>query len=255
MTKPPFELQITNFSGPFEVLLDLISKRELDLTTLALAEVTDEFIGHTRKLGDQFAYDLGAITEFLVIAATLLQLKAARLLPSTEPEDPEALALLEARDVLFAKLLQYRAYRAVAARFAELMADSNRRFPAAPAAVEEELRAARVKPASIGVDLSAFAKIAAEALAPKPVPEVGTGHMHTKPVSVAEQAELLFGQLGGRAPGQWWDFAELVAAILGSREMWVARFLAVLRLHGESKIELEQDEPLAPLRLRAVTAA
>ncbi|MGL6234401.1 MAG: segregation and condensation protein A [Segniliparus sp.] len=287
MTKPSFELTISNFSGPFELLLDLISKRELDLTTLALAEVTDEFIAHTRKLGDRFAAaqgprrnswlpgedqtiaadmaggpripmgtgDLGAITEFLVIAATLLQLKATRLLPSSEPEDPEALALLEARDVLFAKLLQYRAYRAVAARFAELMADSERRFPAAPAAVEEEARAAKAKPASIGVDLLSFAKIAAEALAPKPVPEVATGHMHTKPVSVAEQAMLLFGLIGGREPSQWWDFTELVAEILGSRELWVARFLAVLRLHGEAKIEFEQDEPLAPLRLRAVAAA
>ncbi|ADG97765.1 chromosome segregation and condensation protein ScpA [Segniliparus rotundus DSM 44985] len=282
--KPSFELTISNFSGPFELLLDLISKRELDLTTLALAEVTDEFIAHTRKLGAQFAAeqgrhrphdedgasvasaagepkhsmatgDLGAVTEFLVIAATLLQLKAARLVPSGEPEDPEALALLEARDVLFAKLLQYRAYRAVSARFAEFMADSDRRFPAAPATVDEELRSAKARPASIGVGLAAFAKIAAEALAPKPVPEVATGHMHAKPVSVAEQAELLLGLLGGRSPGQWWDFTELVAQILGNKEMWVARFLAVLRLHGESKIEFEQQAPLAPLRLRAVAAA
>jgi segregation and condensation protein A len=285
--KPSFELTISNFSGPFELLLDLISKRELDLTTLALAEVTDEFIAHTRKLGARFADgqgprrnlqphdeddasagnavgeskssmetgDLGAVTEFLVIAATLLQLKAARLVPSGEPEDPEALALLEVRDVLFAKLLQYRAYRAVSARFAELMSASDRRFPAAPAMAEEELRSAKARPASIGVDLAAFATIAAEALAPKPVPEVATGHMHTKPVSVAEQAELLFGLLSGREPGQWWDFTELVAEILGSKEVWVARFLAVLRLHGESKIECEQQAPLAPLRLRAVAAA
>lgn len=274
MTRASFELAISNFSGPFELLLDLISKRELDLTTLALAEVTDEFIAHTRALGDQFADDLGAVTEFLVIAATLLQLKASRLLPSPEPEDPEELALLEARDVLFAKLLQYRAYRAAAERFVELMADSNRRFPSEPVAVAEAARAPKAKPASIGVDVRAFARIAADALAPKPVPEVSTGHMHTKPVSVAEQAALLFellrsaaaaDELGGREPGQWRDFAELAAGLLGSaaatggragsREMWVARFLAVLRLHGEAKIEVEQDAPLAPLRLRAVAAA
>ncbi|MEO9140062.1 MAG: ScpA family protein, partial [Jatrophihabitans sp.] len=112
-----FRVRLDNFEGPFDLLLNLISRRQLDVTEVSLSQVTDEFIAY---LGAMDTYDLGKATEFLVVAATLLDLKAARLLPAAEVEDEEDLALLEARDLLFARLLQYRAYKLAAAHLQEL---------------------------------------------------------------------------------------------------------------------------------------
>src|SRR5690625_6075119 len=110
-----FEVNLEVFSGPFDLLLSLISKHRLDITEVALAQVTDEFISFVADRD----WPLEESSEFLVIAATLLDLKAARLLPAGEIEDPEDLARLEARDLLFARLLQYRAFREVADQFHE----------------------------------------------------------------------------------------------------------------------------------------
>ena len=114
-----FEVHLDVFEGPFDLLLGLISKHKLDITEVALSQVTDEFIAYIRALAD--GWDLDQASYFLLVAATLLDLKAARLLPSGEVEDEEDLALLEARDLLFARLLQYRAYKEVAAVFAGRM--------------------------------------------------------------------------------------------------------------------------------------
>ena len=116
------------FEGPFDLLLGLIAKHKLDVTEIALSKVTDEFIAHIKAQRESGQQWLGQATEFLVVAATLLDLKAARLLPSGEVEDEEDLALLEARDLLFARLLQYRAYKQVAAVFAGRMADEAGRY-------------------------------------------------------------------------------------------------------------------------------
>ena len=127
-TRPTtFEVHLGVFEGPFDLLLGLISKHKLDVTEVALSQVTDEFLAHIRAYGGE--WDLGQATEFLVVAATLLDLKAARLLPSGEVEDEEDLALLEARDLLFARLLQYRAYKEAAAVLAGRLSDESRRFP------------------------------------------------------------------------------------------------------------------------------
>src|SRR6202161_2797894 len=122
-----FQVHLDVFEGPFDLLLGLISKHKLDITEIALSQVTDEFIGYIRALAD--GWDLDQASYFLVVAATLLDLKAARLLPAGEVEDEEDLALLEARDLLFARLLQYRAYKAGAAVLAAQMAAANRIFP------------------------------------------------------------------------------------------------------------------------------
>src|SRR3954469_12790740 len=122
-----FEVHLDVFEGPFDLLLGLIAKHQLDVTEVALAKVTDDFIAHIRAAGSE--WDLGQASEFLLVAATLLDLKAARLLPTAEVEDEEDLALLEARDLLFARLLQYRAYKEVAAHFGGLLAQESRRFP------------------------------------------------------------------------------------------------------------------------------
>ena len=120
-----FRVRLLNFEGPFDLLLSLISQHRLDVTEVALHTVTDDFISFTKSLGADVGLD--QTTEFLVVAATLLDLKAARLLPSGDVEDAEDLALLEVRDLLFARLLQYRAYKQVALLFGELEAAALRR--------------------------------------------------------------------------------------------------------------------------------
>ena len=186
------------FEGPFDLLLALISKHKLDITEIALSSVTDEFIAHIRALAD--AWDLDQASYFLVVAATLLDLKAARLLPAGEVDDEEDLALLEARDLLFARLLQYRAYKEVAAVLAGKMAAQGRRFPRR---VPMEPRFA--EPAARGAARASgpaeFAAIAARTLAPRRPPVVSTAHLHIPRTSVREQAEILAVRLREPAPG------------------------------------------------------
>jgi segregation and condensation protein A len=227
------------FEGPFDLLLALISKHKLDITEVALSQVTDEFIGYIRALAD--GWDLDQASYFLVVAATLLDLKAARLLPAGEVEDEEDLALLEARDLLFARLLQYRAYKEVAAVFAGRMAAAARRFPRR---VPLEPRFASLLPeVLLGLGPAEFARIAAITLAPKPPPVVSTEHIHTPRTSVREQAQILAGKLRrlGRA-----TFRSLTSDAAGMFEV-VARFLALLDLYREDVVSFEQVAPLGEL--------
>ncbi|AVM00875.1 segregation/condensation protein A [Gordonia iterans] len=238
-----FEVKLTNFTGPFDLLLNLISQHRLDVTEVALHTVTDDFIAYTKALGS--GADLEQTTEFLVIAATLLDLKAARLLPSGEVDDPEDLALLEARDLLFARLLQYRAYKQVAALFAELEAAALQRYPRA---VSLEDRYADLLPeVNLGVDAARFAEIAAAAMVPKPKPTVGLDHLHGSPVSVPEQAKRI-GVLLKAARGRSLSFSELVADCTNGIEV-VASFLGLLELYRERAVRFEQEEALAELRV------
>src|SRR6266851_3078511 len=179
-----FEVHLDVFEGPFDLLLALISKHKLDITEIALSSVTDEFIVHIRALAD--GWDLDQARYFLVVAATLLDLKAARLLPAGEVDDEEDLALLEARDLLFARLLQYRAYKEAAAVLASQMTIQGRRFARR---VPMEPRFAELLPeVLLGLGPAEFAAIAARTLAPRPAPVVPTGHIHVPRASVAEQA-------------------------------------------------------------------
>ena len=169
-----FHVRLSNFEGPFDLLLQLIFAHRLDVTEVALHQVTDEFIAYTKAVGAQL--ELDETTAFLVVAATLLDLKAARLLPAGEVDDAEDLALLEVRDLLFARLLQYRAYKHVAEMFAELEAAALRSYPRA---VSLEDRFADLLPeVMLGVDAESFAQIAAIALTPRPIPTVATEHLH-----------------------------------------------------------------------------
>src|SRR5487761_600607 len=179
-----FEVHLDVFEGPFDLLLALISKHKLDITEVALSQVTDEFIGYIRALAD--GWDLDQASYFLVVAATLLDLKAARLLPAGEVEDEEDLALLEARDLLFARLLQYRAYKEVAATFAGRMAVQARRFTRR---VPMEPRFAELLPeVLLGLGPVEFAAIAARALTPREPPRVPTDHIHSPVITVRDQA-------------------------------------------------------------------
>ncbi|MDP9417642.1 MAG: segregation/condensation protein A [Actinomycetota bacterium] len=236
-----FEVRLDVFEGPFDLLLGLIAKHKLDVTEVALSKVTDDFIAYIRGRPE---WDLGQATEFLVVAATLVDLKAARLLPSGEIEDEEDLALLEARDLLFARLLQYRAYKEVAGIFAGRMAEAGRRYPRA---VSLEPRLANLLPeVLIGLGPAEFAALAARALAPRPVPTVGIEHIHAPQVSVREQAALLVDRL--RDAGST-TFRALTRDG-GSTLVVVARFLALLELFREGVVAFEQVSPLGELHIR-----
>lgn len=239
-----FTVRLANFEGPFDLLLQLISKHELDVTQVALHQVTDEFIAHTRALGEKA--ELDEITQFLVIAATLLDLKAARLLPAAEVEDAEDLALLEARDLLFARLLQYRAYKQVAALFAELEASARRRYPRSVAL--EDRYAALLPEVMLGVDPARFAEIAAAVFRPKPPPTVSLAHLHAVHVSVREHVALLRARLADSGSA---TFRELVADCGHTLEV-VARFLALLELYREAVLAFDQVDALAELHVRWV---
>jgi segregation and condensation protein A len=239
-----FQVRLSNFEGPFDLLLQLIFAHRLDVTEVALHQVTDEFIAYTKAIGPQL--ELDETTAFLVIAATLLDLKAARLLPAGEIHDEEDLALLEVRDLLFARLLQYRAFKHVAEMFAELEAAALRSYPRA---VSLEDRYEDLLPeVMLGVDARLFAEIAATAFTPRPVPTVATEHLHELMVSVPEQAEQLLADLQRRGPGQWATFSELVA---DCREpiLIVGRFLALLELYRARAVAFDQSEPLGVLQI------
>jgi segregation and condensation protein A len=237
-----FSVHLDNFEGPFDLLLGLISKHKLDVTEIAIAQVTDDFIAYIRAGGASF--DLGEASEFLLVAATLLDLKAARLLPAAEVEDDEDLALLEARDLLFARLLQYRAFKEVAATFAARLGDEARRFPRA---VPVEPRFAQLLPELvIGIPPEAFAMIAARALTPKVAPQVKLDHLHAPAVSVREQAALIVDRLRRVRAS---SFRALIADA-SSTVVVVARFLALLELFRESAVVFDQVTPLGELTIR-----
>ncbi|WP_404387018.1 segregation and condensation protein A [Humibacillus xanthopallidus] len=241
----PFEVHLDVFSGPFDLLLGLISKHKLDITEVALAQVTDEFISHIKAAqATEDDWDLGQASEFLLVAATLLDLKAARLLPSFSPQDDEDLALIEARDLLFARLLQYRAYKQIASSFRERMATAGRITPR-QAGMEPEF-ASLLPELVIAVTPEQFAMIAARAMTPKVPPTVGLEHLHAPQVSVREQAAIIVERL--RTRGQV-SFRSLVADA-DSTLVIVARFLALLELFKESVIAFEQAEALGELDIR-----
>ena len=239
-----FRVRLNNFEGPFDLLLQLIFAKRLDVTEVALHEVTDEFIAYTREIGP--ALELDETTAFLVIAATLLDLKAARLLPAGEVDDAEDLALLEVRDLLFARLLQYRAYKHVAEMFAELEAAALRSYPRSVAL--EERYAELLPEVMIGVDAQSFAEIAAAAFTPRPVPTVGTDHLHSARVSVPEQAERLLAILEQRGEGRWASFSDLVADCSEPIQI-VGRFLALLELYRSRAVAFDQPEALGVLHI------
>ena len=240
----PFEVHLDVFDGPFDLLLGLISKHRLDITQIALAQVTDEFIAHIRAR--QGGWDLSQASEFLLIGATLLDLKAARLLPQGAVEDDEDLALIEARDLLFARLLQYRAYKQVAALFAELEAAALRRYPA-DVGLEDKFTDL-LPEVRIGATPAQFADIAAGAMRPRTAPTINVDHLHSPKVSVPEQAQRIMEILARLDAGATASFADLVAECTAPIEI-VARFLALLELYRQKSVGFEQGAALEELRV------
>ncbi|WP_432126378.1 segregation and condensation protein A [Streptomyces sp. bgisy082] len=234
-----FTVRLSNFEGPFDLLLQLITKHKLDVTEVALSRVTDEFMAHLRALGPDG--DLDQTTEFLVVAATLLDLKTARLLPAAEVEDEADLALLEARDLLFARLLQYRAYKRVAAVFEERWENEGRRHPRT---VGLEPHHAELLPeVIISIGAEGFAKLAVKAMQPRAEPQVYVEHIHAPLVSVREQAAVVAALLRERGTAA---FRELIEDA-GDTLTVVARFLALLELYRERAVALDQETALGDL--------
>ncbi|MFE9302814.1 segregation and condensation protein A [Streptomyces sp. NPDC006856] len=235
-----FTVRLVNFEGPFDLLLQLISKHKLDVTEVALSKVTDEFMAYIRAMGPDG--DLDQTTEFLVVAATLLDLKAARLLPAAEVEDEADLALLEARDLLFARLLQYRAYKQIAEIFQGRLTSEARRHPRTVGL--EDQYAELLPEVVISIGPEGFAKLAVKAMQPKPKPQVYVDHIHAPLVSVREQAGLVVERL--RAAGEAVSFRTLTEDAPDTLTV-VARFLALLELYREKAVTLDQDEALGDL--------
>jgi segregation and condensation protein A len=240
-TRGSFDVHLTNFDGPFDLLLQLIGRRQLDITEVALSQVTDDFIAHLKAAGS--SWDLDQTTEFVVVAATLLDLKAARLIPSGEVEDPEDLALLEARDLLFARLLAYRAFKQVAAWLERTLAEQSRR---APRTAGLEPQFTRLLPeVELSITPQAFAALAARAMTPKPAEVLSLAHLHAPAVSVTEQAGLLVDRLRRQRVATF-------RALTGDadRLTTVARFLALLELFREGAVAFEQVTALGELTVR-----
>lgn len=244
---PGFSVRLDNFEGPFDLLLQLISRHKMDVTEVALSAVTDEYIAHITAM--EGAWKLDEATEFLVVAATLLDLKAARLLPSGEIDDEEDLALLEARDLLFARLLQYKAYKEIAATFQEWIEVESHRFPRL-VALDPKL-AALLPEVLIGVGVERFALLATRALTPKTPPVFSISHLHSPAVSVREEAQRVIAHL--RRVGTA-TFRALVADAEHTLIV-VARFLSLLELYKEGVLHFEQVTPLGDLQIRWVGSA
>jgi segregation and condensation protein A len=237
-----FHLHLDNFDGPFDLLLQLISRHKLDITEVALSQVTDEFIAHIKAAGS--AWDLDQTSQFVVVAATLLDLKAARLIPSGEVEDPEDLALLEARDLLFARLLQYRAFQRVASYIAGTLEAQGRRYPRD---VGIEPRFARLLPeVTISISPARFATLATKAMTPKQASVLSLAHMHAPAVSVREQATVVVDRLRQQGTMTFRALTSDSSSMLTT----VARFLALLELFRDGAVAFQQLTPLGELTVR-----
>lgn len=240
-----FSVHLSNFDGPFDLLLQLISRHKMDVTEVALSIVTDEFISFIRALeASGQGWELDQATEFLVVAATLLDLKAARLLPSGEVEDEEDLALLEARDLLFARLLQYRAFKEIAATFSERIMAADKSFPRVTAL--DPALAALLPEVLIGVGAQRFAAIAERVLTPKQSPLVAVEHLHTPLVSVMEESRLVVEAL---RRSNSLSFRSLISDA-DSTLVVVARFLALLDLYRQGVLRFDQVIALGELHIK-----
>ena len=238
---PGFELNLSNFHGPFDLLLSLISKHELDITEISLSRVTDEFISYLRGLNS--VDELDRASQFLVVAATLLDMKIVSLLPQGELVDSEDVALLEARDLLFARLLQYRAFKQVAAFFGESFETEASRH-VRQVRMEEKYRQ-RTPELVWTLSADDFAALAALAMTPRELPTVGLEHLHAPLVSIREQAAAVVALL--RARGTM-TFRELIVGV-AEKGVVVARFLAILELYRNASLAFDQVEPLGELTL------
>jgi segregation and condensation protein A len=219
------------FEGPFDLLLHLIARQQVDIWQVSLSGITEDYLAEVRRMHE---LNLEVATEFLVVAATLLELKAARLLPSPDGGPDEIEAALEERDLLFARLLQYRAYKQVAELFGARML---KQLAYVPRRVGADDLLVHVAPNLLtGVQPADLARLAAAAFTPAPVPEVSTEHIAPVRLTVSEAVLELAGRLRLSGPVA---FESLLGHPAPTIEV-VINFLALLELYKRSLIELEQ---------------
>jgi segregation and condensation protein A len=236
-----FSLSIGNFEGPFDLLLSLISKHQLDITSISLSQVTQDFIAYVRELED--ADQLEEASEFLVVAATLLDIKIAELLPKGEVVDAEDVALLEARDLLFARLLQYRAFKDISSWFQTAITLEARRVYRS-VRLDDKFRTQQPELVWT-VSLEDFARLAEETMTPREIPMVGLTHLHAPRISIREQAAEVVAMLRAATT---LSFRELISSVR-DRAILVARFLSILELYRLGAVSFEQSESLGPLQI------
>ena len=241
-TSSAFAVRLDNFEGPFDLLLSLIAKHKLDITEVALSQVTDEFIAFIKAAGPE--WDLEQTSSFLLVAATLLDLKAARLLPQGDVEDEDDLAMLEARDLLFARLMQYKAFKQVAGVLEQRMSEEVKRFPRAVGL--EERFATLLPEVLIGLGLDELSALAHQALQPKPIHELSLAHIHAPAVSVREQAAMMVARLRRQGTMTFRALARDSPDTLTT----VARFLGLLELFREGAVSFDQVTPMGELTVR-----
>lgn len=236
-----FALTLSNFEGPFDLLLSLISKHEMDITEVSLSRVTDEFIQYVKQLDEH--QEMEQVSEFLVIAATLLDLKIVSLLPKGELVDAEDVALLEARDLLFARLLQYKAFKEVSSWFSTRIEIEAKRL-AREVPIENRFRESTPELVWT-MTLEEFHALSQDVFTPLEIPGIGLTHLHAPAISIREQATAVILRL--RKAGSL-TFFDLIRGE-SDRAVVVARFLAVLELYRLSAIAMKQDGPLADLEI------
>ena len=228
------------FEGPFDLLLHLIARQRVDIWQVSLSRITEDYLAEVRRMRQ---LNLEVATEFLVVAATLLELKAARLLPAPDADPDEAETALEERDLLFARLLQYRAYKQAAELFGERMAAQAAYFPRRVGA-EDVLRG--IAPDLLtGVDPAELARLAAAVFTPSPPPELRTSHIAPPKLSVSEAVARLARRLSHRGPT---SFQDLVGD--GTPIEVVLGFLAVLELYKRALVDLEQAAVFGDIAVR-----
>lgn len=240
MPASTYQVSLSSFEGPFDLLLHLIARHRVDVHAIPIGEITDEYLAVLRVAD---TVDLEVATEFLVVAATLVELKAARLLPDTDDPDLDELAL-ETRDLLYARLLEYRTFKRAAAWLDERIEAGVGSWPRL-AALEE--RFARLRPeVTVPVDAPGLAALAARAFANAPPPEPDLSHVQPVRMTVREAAGLVLDGL--RRAGGSATFGQLTVRFRTRVEVVVV-FLALLELYRADLVDLDQAERFGELEV------
>jgi segregation and condensation protein A len=228
----PYEVNLDVYTGPFDLLLQLITAQELDLYEIELSAIVDAFVAEIARLE---AIDLESTTEFLLIAATLIELKCKRLLPGSDEVDlDEELALYEARDYLLARLVEAKMFSEAGRSLAALEASASRAHPRRTGADE---RFADTQPdLLLGVMPERIRDIAERALSERPIPTVEISHLHSEEVSVHDTFDRLVHEL----PTLGRTTLREISAAAPTTAAFVAIFLALLELYKQQFVELDQ---------------
>lgn len=247
-----FQVNLEVYSGPFDALLGMIANNKLELTEVSLSSITEEFLTYVRGL--DFTKNMDEASAFLDIASILVEAKSVAILPGGEDSqhDEQSLEALRERDLLFARLLQYRAYKQAAGDFRARIAANSGRFPH-PAAMDEGIAAMLPELVWTLTPLE-LAQLAAQVIANAPASEVSIHQLHVPLVDLRAQSMVVRDRLIAALESkgdQSMSFSELTRDCTSRIEV-VARFMAVLVFFKQGVLQYQQDGPFAELHLRWV---